>query len=112
MEARAVARFVHIAPRKARAVIDLIRGKGVDEALTILRFTPRNAAGVVAKVLQSAIANAENNFDMNRANLVVSKAYVDQGPSMKRVLPRARGSANIIRKRMSHITVVVKEREG
>lgn len=112
MEARAIARYVRITPRKARQLVDLIRGKGVDEALGILRFTPKAASGIVEKVLRSAIANAENNYNMNKANLYVATAYVDQGPSLKRVLPKARGTANIIRKRSSHITVEVKEREG
>ncbi|HHZ19409.1 MAG TPA: 50S ribosomal protein L22 [Firmicutes bacterium] len=112
MEAKAVARYVRIAPRKARQVIDLIRGKRVEEALNLLRFTPRNAADVIAKVLKSAVANAENNHQLNRNGLVVSEAYVDQGPTMKRYHPRAQGRMAMIRKKTSHITIVVKEKEG
>ncbi|NLG83909.1 MAG: 50S ribosomal protein L22 [Firmicutes bacterium] len=112
MEARAVARFVRIAPRKARAVVNLIRGKKVDEALKILAFTPRGAAEVVAKVVESAAANAENNHNLNRDALVVAEAFVDQGPTMKRVHQRAQGRIALIRKRTSHITVVLREKEG
>ncbi len=111
MEARAVARFVRIAPRKARQVIDLIRGKDYAEALHILQFTPKGASDPISKVVRSAAANAENNLELDVTRLYVSEARVDQGPSMKRILPRARGSADRIRKRQSHITVVLKERE-
>ncbi len=110
MEARAQARYVRIAPRKARAVADLIRQKDVGEALSILRYTPRRAARVVAKVVQSAAANAEHNLEMAHDNLYVHLAYVDEGPTLKRVQPRARGRRFLIRKRTSHITVVVRER--
>ncbi|HEX6970867.1 MAG TPA: 50S ribosomal protein L22 [Limnochordia bacterium] len=109
MEARAIARYVRISPRKARQVVDCIRGRPVDEALTLLRFMPKRAAGIVAKVVQSAAANAVNNYGMERRSLVVARAYVDQGPVMKRIMPRARGAANRIRKRTSHITVVLDE---
>ena len=112
MDAKAVARFVRIAPRKARLVIDLIRGKRVTDAQTILKFTPRFSADVIEKVLNSAIANAENNFKMNRDRLVISEAYVDQGPTLKRFMPRAQGRASMIHKRTSHITIVVVEKEG
>lgn len=111
MEARAYARFVRIAPRKARAVVDLIRKKDLDEALGILRYTPRRAARIVTKVLQSAAANAEHNLELNRAGLYVDQICVDEGPTYKRVRPRARGRRFLIRKRTSHITVVVKERK-
>lgn len=111
MEARAVARYVRISPRKVRQVIDLIRGKDVGEALTVLRYTPKRAAGLVEKVLRSAMANAENNHEMDVASLYVAKAYVDQGPTLKRIMPRARGMADRIRKRTSHITVILKEKE-
>lgn len=111
MEAKAIARFVRIAPRKARAVMEMIARKNVDEALSILRYTPRQAARVVAKVLKSAAANAENNLELARANLYICRAYVDEGPTLKRVQPRARGRRNLIRKRTSHITVVVRERK-
>ncbi len=112
MEAKAQARYVRLAPRKARDVVNLIRSKDIDEALSILRYTPRRAAGVITKVLNSAIANAEHNMDMKRGNLYVERAYVDEGPTLKRVQPRARGRRFLILKRTSHITVVVKERKG
>ncbi len=112
MEAKAQARYVRLAPRKARDVINLIRSKDIDEALGILRYTPRRAAGVITKVLNSAIANAEHNMEMNRGTLYVDQAYVDEGPTLKRVQPRARGRRFLIMKRTSHITVVVKERKG
>ena len=110
MEAKAIAKYVRIAPRKVRIVIDLIRGKNVAEALAVLKNTPKVASGVIFKVLKSAIANAEHNYDMNSDALYVSAAYVDQGPTMKRVHPRSRGQAFKILKRSSHVTVVVKER--
>ncbi len=112
MEAKAQARYVRLAPRKARDVTNLIRSKDIDEALSILRYTPRRAAGVITKVLNSAIANAENNMEMNRGTLYIDQAYVDEGPTLKRVQPRARGRRFLIMKRTSHITVVVKERKG
>jgi large subunit ribosomal protein L22 len=111
VEARAIARYVRISPRKARLVLNLIRGKHVDEALAILKFTPKKASKIVEKVLKSAIANAENNHNMNRDSLYVAKAVADEGPVMKRVLPRAMGRADIMRRRTSHITIVVKEKE-
>lgn len=110
MMAKAVARYVRISPRKVRQVVDLVRGKSVGEALAILKFTPKRASGPVAKVIRSAVANAEHNYDLNRDNLVIAAAYVDQGPTWKRYRPRAYGRANVIRKRTSHITVVVKEK--
>ena len=111
MEAKAVARYVRIAPSKARQVTKLIKGKSLDEALTILRFTPKRASRIVEKVVRSAAANAENNHNMDVRALYVKNTYVDQGPMMKRFLPRARGRADRIRKRTSHITVVLEERE-
>ncbi len=111
MEARAIARYVRISPRKARQVVDLIRGKDVGEALTILRHTPKAASAIVEKTLRSAVANAENNHDMDGDKLYVARAYVDEGPTLMRIRPRARGMAYRIRKRTSHITVVVAERE-
>ncbi|MBR2216021.1 MAG: 50S ribosomal protein L22 [Selenomonadaceae bacterium] len=110
MEAKAVAKYVRIAPRKVRVVMDLIRGKDVSEAFAILKFTPKVGATAIEKVLKSAVANAENNFDMNVDNLYVSSAFVDQGPTMKRIHPRSRGQAFKILKRTSHITVVVGEK--
>ena len=110
MEVKAVAKYVRIAPRKVRVVMDLIRGKNVAEAFAILKFTPKVGADAIEKVLKSAVANAENNFDMNVDNLYVSSAFVDQGPTLKRIHPRSRGQAFKILKRTSHITVVVEER--
>lgn len=110
MEAKAIAKHIRIAPRKIRVVVDLIRGKNVGEAFAILKFTPKVGADVVEKVLRSAVANAEHNFDMNVDNLYVSEVFVDQGPTMKRIHPRSRGQAFKILKRSSHVTLVVKER--
>ncbi len=111
MEARAVARFVRVSPRKARIVVDLIRGKSVDEASAILQFTPRAAAEIVEKVLMSAVANAEKNLKIKSERLYVSTTFVDEGPTLKRIRPRAQGRAFRINKRTSHITVIVKQRE-
>ena len=111
MEARAIARYVRIAPKKVRLVVDQIRGKNIAEARTILAFSERDAAETVAKVLNSAVANAENNFGMRAESLVVKTTYVDEGPTLKRIRPRAKGSASRINKRTSHITVVVAPRE-
>ncbi len=106
---RAIAKYIRMTPRKVRAVIDLIRGKSVNEALAILANTPRAATKPVMKVLKSAIANAENNMNLSQDNLYVAEAYADQGPTLKRIRPRARGMAYMIRKRTSHITVVLDE---
>jgi len=108
--AKATSKTVRVSPRKSRLVIDLIRGKSVAEAIAILKFTPNKAAGIIEKVLMSAIANAENNFDLDVENLIVSEAFVNEGPTMKRFRPRAKGSASPINKRTSHITVVVSEK--
>ena len=110
-EAKAIARTVRIAPRKVRLVVDLIRGKEVGEAIAILKHTPKAASPVVEKVLNSAIANAEHNYDLDVNNLVVSKVFVDEGATLKRFRPRAQGRASAINKRTSHITVVVAEKE-
>jgi large subunit ribosomal protein L22 len=91
--------------------MDLIRGKGVDEALAILKYTPKAASEVLTKVVSSAAANAENNFDMDRSSLFITEAFVDQGPTLKRVHPRSRGQAFKILKKSSHITVVVGEKK-
>jgi len=112
MEARAIARFVRVTPRKARLVIDLIRGKKVDEAMAILQFTPNRAARLIEKVLKSAAANAENNHHMDPDNLKVSLAKVDGGPMLKRGRPRAMGRFYRIVRRTSHITIGVSEIEG
>ena len=110
MEARATAKYLRISPYKARPVIDLIRGKDVQEALNILEFTPKKAARLIKKVLESAIANAEHNYNMDPDRLYVKRAYVDEGPRLKRIWPRAWGRASRILKRTSHITVVVEEK--
>lgn len=110
-ETRAVAKYIRISPRKARQVIDLIRGKRVSEALAILKFTPQRASTAIEKVVKSAAANAENNLEMNKDALFIAEAYVDQGPSLKRYNPRAMGRADLIKRRTSHITVVVREKE-
>jgi large subunit ribosomal protein L22 len=112
LEARAKARYVRIAPRKVRMVLDLIRGKQVAEAFMILRFTPKAASHPLKKLLNSAAANAENNYDMNRDALYISECYADQGPIIKRYRPRAQGRAASIHKKTSHITIVLKEKEG
>ena len=109
METRAVAKYVRIAPRKVRRVVDLVRGQYVDDALKTLQFLPNRAAKHVRKVVQSAAANAENNFAMDMETLKITTAYVDAGPTMKRLQPRAMGRAYTILKRSSHITAVVGE---
>ena len=111
MEAKAVAKFVRISPRKARLVIDLIRGKDIGEATAILRNTPKKAAHLIEKVLNSAVANAENNLELVVDDLFIKKAYIDEGPTMKRYRPRAQGQASMIRKRTSHISIIVSEKE-
>jgi len=111
MQAKAIARTVRIAPRKVRLVVDLIRGKQVGEAIAILRHTNKSASPVVEKVLNSAIANAEHNYEMEPNNLVVTQAFVDEGPTLKRFRPRAMGRASAINKRTSHITIVLSEKK-
>ncbi|WLR50966.1 50S ribosomal protein L22 [Bacillus tianshenii] len=111
MQAKAIAKTVRIAPRKARLVIDLIRGKQVGEAIAILRHTPKAASPVVEKLLKSAIANAEHNYEMDADSLLVTEAYVNEGPTLKRFRPRAMGRASQINKRTSHITVVLTEKK-
>ena len=109
LEATATLRFARISARKVKIVADLIRGKKVDEALAIVKFTPKASSELLEKLLNSAIANAENNHGMNRGNLVVSEIYANQGPTMKRIRPAAKGSASRIRKRTSHITIKLRE---
>ena len=111
MEAKAVSKFVRVSPRKARIVVDQIRGKSVMQAREVLAFTNRAVAEVVEKTLNSAVANAEHNQHANVNNLVVKSCYVDEGPTLKRYRPRAKGSASRIRKRTSHITVIVSNGE-
>lgn len=112
MEARAIARFVRVTPQKARRVVDLIRGMEAAEAQTLLKFAPQAASEPIGKVLDSAIANATNNLNLDPTTLVIAQVFVDEGPTMKRFRPRAQGRAFRIRKRTSHITVVVESREG
>ena len=109
LEAKATLRYARISSRKVKIVADLIRGKKVDEALAIVKFTPKASSEIIEKLLKSAIANAENNHGMNRGNLIVSEIYANQGPTLKRIRPAAKGSAVRIRKRTSHITIVLRE---
>ncbi|HHT85390.1 MAG: 50S ribosomal protein L22 [Bacillota bacterium] len=111
MEARCQVRYIRISPSKVGIVADLVRGKPVREALAILRYTPKKASKVVEKAIRSAIANAENNHEMNGDLLYVSEIYVGQGPTLRRYRPRARGIAYPIQKKTSHLTVILKERE-
>ena len=110
MEAKASATYVRIAPRKVQIVLDLIRGEDAEKAMAILKHTPKAACEVLEKVLKSAIANAEIK-NMDTSKLYVAECYVNQGPTLKRIRPRAQGRAYIIRKRTSHITIVLKEAE-
>ena len=109
VEAKATLRFARISSRKVKIVADLIRGKKVDEALAIVKFTPKASSKTIEKLLLSAIANAGNNHGMNRGNLIVSEIYANQGPTLKRIRPAAKGSAVRIRKRTSHITIKLRE---
>ena len=111
MEARAIARYVRVSPRKARIVVDTIRGKSVVAAREKLAFEERAMAEVVLKVLNSAVANAEHEHHVRPESLYVKTCYVDEGPTLKRFRPRAKGSASRINKRTSHITVIVATRE-
>ena len=109
MEVRAVAKDTGISPRKVRLLVDMVRGKKIDEALTLLRFTPTPTARVVAKVVKSAAANAENNFQLSPSELKIVRIFANEARTLKRYRPRARGRVNAILKRSSHITVVVSE---
>jgi len=111
MESRAVARYIRVSPNKARQVADLVRGKDIDEAIGILRYTNKKSAPLISKVLKSAIANAEHNYDMDSDELYVSEIMIDEGPTLKRMKPREYGRADVRRHRTSHITVVLRERE-
>jgi large subunit ribosomal protein L22 len=106
----AIARFVRVTPMKARRVVDLVRGLDVDEALSLLHFAPQAASEPVYKVLESAVSNAVSGEGLDRSSLIITKAMVDEGPTMKRFRPRAQGRASRIRKRTSHVTVVVQPR--
>ncbi len=112
MEARAQARYVRVTPRKARRVVDLIRGLPAEQARAVLSFAPQSASEPVGKVLASAIANAEHGGRASAASLVVSRAWVDEGPTLKRFRPRAQGRGYRINKKTSHITVVVSDEEA
>ena len=109
-EAKATLKFARISSRKVKIVADLLRGKNIDEALAIVKFTPKAASEIVEKLLKSAIANAENNHNMEHGKLYIAEIYANQGPTLKRIRPAAKGSAVRIRKRTSHITIVLKER--
>ena len=109
MEVRAVSKDTGVSPRKVRPLVDMVRGKKVDEALTILRFAPTPTARLVAKVVKSAVANAENNFQMSPSDLKIINIFADEARTLKRYRPRARGRASPILKRSSHITVIVDE---
>ena len=111
MEAKAYLKYARISPRKVKIVLDLIRGKYVATAMAILKNTPKSASEYLIKLLNSAIANAEHNFSMDTSKLYVSECFVCPGPILKRIMPRAQGRAFRIRKRTSHITIVVKEKE-
>jgi large subunit ribosomal protein L22 len=111
MEVKATAKYVRISPRKVRLVVDAVRGRPVDEALATLQFLPNAAAKAVAKVVESAAANAENNYQMSPEELYVARIYADEGPTLKRFKPRSRGRTSPILKRSSHITVVVGQKE-
>lgn len=110
-KAEATLKYARISSRKVKIVADLIRGKNVDEALAIVKFTPKASSEVIEKLLKSAIANAENNHGMKHEKLYVAEIFANQGPTLKRIRPAAKGSAVRIRKRTSHITIVVREAE-
>ncbi|MDD3170757.1 MAG: 50S ribosomal protein L22 [Bacilli bacterium] len=111
LEAKAIAKTVRVTPRKARLVMDMIRGKSIGEAVAILKLTPKGSTEVIEKVLKSATANAVNNKKMDQKLLFVKEGYVNEGPTLKRMLPRAKGSGSALLKRTSHITIVLAERE-
>lgn len=111
MESRAVARYLRVSPLKARQVADLVRGKDVKEALGILRYTNKKSSPLISKVVKSAVANAEHNYDMDSDALYISEIMINEGPTLKRMKPRAYGRADVRRHRTSHITVVLRERE-
>ncbi len=112
MEVRAVAKDTGVTPRKVRLLVDMVRGKKVAEALTVLEFTPSPTARIVAKVIKSAAANAENNFQMHPGDLKIVRIFADEAQTLKRFRPRSRGRASPILKRSSHITVIVAEQES
>ena len=109
MESRAVAKYVRISPRKVRLIMDQIRGKGVEEALNLLSFTPNKGAFILRKLVNSALSNAEQSSDVDVDNLYIKRVFADEGPTLKRFRPRAMGRASRIRKRTAHLTVVLDE---
>jgi large subunit ribosomal protein L22 len=109
VEVKAIARYTGIPASKVRPLVDMVRGKKVEEALTLLRFTPTPKAKLVAKLVKSAAANAENNFQMDPADLRIIRVFADEAPAMRRYRPRSRGRASPVRKRSSHITVIIAE---
>lgn len=111
LQAVATLKYARISSRKVKIVADLIRGKNVEEALAIVKFTPKASSAIIEKLLKSAIANAENNHGMKHENLYVAEIYANQGPTLRRIRPAAKGSAVRIRKRTSHITIVLRERD-
>ena len=111
MEARAILKYARISPRKVKIVLDLIRNQDADKAMAILRFTPKAACEYLEKLLKSAIANAENNHNMDVSKLYVAECYVGPGPTLKRIRPKDHGRAHRILKRTSHITLVLREKE-
>ena len=111
MEAKAIVKYVRMSPMKVGVVLDLIRGKDVNEAYAILKYTPKDAAVVIHKLLKSAVSNAENNHNLDASRLYVAETYACPGPILKRFQPHAQGRAFAIKKRSSHITMVVRERE-
>ncbi len=112
MEVRAVEKYIRISPKKARLVADIVRGQNAVSAMTTLKFTPKKAAGIISKAINSAVSNAVNNFGLVREELVITKLTVDQGPSLKRFRPRSKGMASPLLKRTSHIIVVVSGAEA
>ena len=112
MESRAYLKYARISPRKVQIVLDLIRGKDAGTAMAILKNTPKSASEYLIKLLKSAVANAEHNFNMDVTKLYVSECFVCPGPTLKRIMPRAKGSADRILKRTSHVTLVLKEKEA
>ena len=109
METRAVARFVRISPRKVRLVMDEVRGKKVEDALNLLTFAPQKGARLLRKLIRSAVSNAQHNSNLDPDSLVIKSVYADEGPTLKRFIPRAQGRATQIRKRTSHLTVILDE---
>ena len=111
MQVKAIGKYIRISPFKARRTANLIKGKRVQEAVSILKLTPRKSSRIIEKILKSAMANAKNNFNLFPDHLYVKKALVDKGPTLKRIKPRARGRADVMRRRTSHITIVLESSE-